>query len=73
MKKWHMQWTGKQMLLVGFLLVLYGFVIAFLMAIHVLKPSFLLAFTSYAGSLSGTILGVVGSILYVRERRKHDE
>lgn len=68
-----MKWTAKQLLVVGFLLVLLGFVLAFIMAIHIVKPSFLLAFISYIGSLSGTLLGVIGSILYVREYRKRNE
>lgn len=61
---------GRIIILAGFVLALLGVIVPFLMVMHVLKASFLLAFISYATSTAGLILGIVGAALYVRERRR---
>ncbi len=56
---------------IGFLLVLFGAVAPFLMVMKILPSTFFLNFLAYAASLSGLILGVVGSLMYIRKRRDH--
>lgn len=58
------------MMIVGFVLLVVGFAIPFLMILQVIELGFFLAFLSYAASLSGLILGFIGSVLYVREHRQ---
>ncbi|MGQ9491228.1 MAG: hypothetical protein ACUVR4_09735 [Anaerolineae bacterium] len=58
------------MMIVGFCLLVVGFIIPFLMIIQIIKPGFFLAFFSYAASLSGLFLGLIGAALYARERRQ---
>jgi len=57
-------------LFLGFLLVLAGAVLPFLMVIHLLKSTFFLNFFSYTASLVGIILGLIGSAMYVRLKKK---
>lgn len=58
------------MMIVGLCLLVVGFIIPFLMIIQIIKPGFFLAFLSYAASLSGLFLGLIGAALYARERRQ---
>jgi len=58
------------MMLIGFILMLFGIIIPFLMVIGEMEPGFLLLFLSYAASVSGLILGLIGTALYARERRQ---
>ncbi len=58
------------MMILGFGLLVVGFIIPFLMVIQIIRPGFLLAFLSYAASLSGLFLGLIGAALYARERRR---
>ena len=56
---------------IGFVLVLFGAVAPFLMVMKILPSTFFLNFLAYAASVTGLILGVVGSLMYVRGRRDH--
>jgi membrane associated rhomboid family serine protease len=58
------------LMVTGFILLLSGFFVPFLMMIKVLEPSFLLMFFGYTASVGGLIMGVVGSALFVRERQE---
>lgn len=58
------------MIVTGLVLVVVGFIIPFLMTIGVMQPGFLLAFLSYAASMAGLFLGLIGAALYARERRR---
>jgi hypothetical protein len=51
-----------KLLLGGFVLVTAGAGLPFLMVIRVLDLSFPLALLSYAASLSGLLLGIVGAV-----------
>jgi hypothetical protein len=55
--------------LIGFVLVLLGAVLPFLMVLQVLKSTFFLNFLSYGATVSGIFLGVIASTQYVREHR----
>jgi hypothetical protein len=58
---------------VGFLLVLAGMVLPLLITLHILTSTFFLNFLAYAMSVSGLILGFIGSAYYVAAHRKQDE
>jgi hypothetical protein len=53
-------------ILVGFFLVLLGLVLAWLLVLGILPSTFLLNFLSYAASVTGLFLGLVGAALHVR-------
>jgi hypothetical protein len=57
-------------ILIGFLLVLTGFVLPLLMVIKVVESTFFLNFFSYTASTVGFFLGIIGASMYARERRK---
>jgi hypothetical protein len=59
-----------KIILIGFALVVLGAVLPFLMVIHILKSTFFLNFFSYTASLVGLILGIIGSALYVKLKKK---
>lgn len=62
-----------KLVLIGFLLVLLGAVLPFLMVIRVLEASFLLSFISYGASVGGLFLGVIGAASYVGNvKRRRD-
>jgi hypothetical protein len=54
----------------GFILVLLGFLVPFLMVLHVIQTSFFLGFISYGASVTGLFLGLLGSVLYARMKRR---
>ncbi len=62
--------SPKTMILVGLALVLCGVIMPFLMVMHLIPTTFLLAFLAYAASMGGLILGLLGAALYARERRR---
>ena len=57
------------LILYGFLLLLFGFLLAFAMVVKVIEAGFLLSFISYGASLSGLILGLFGAASYARSKR----
>ena len=63
----------RRMIFIGFLMVLFGFVTPLLMVIKVLEASYLLGFLSYALSVAGLFMGVIGASQYVRVHRKPDD
>lgn len=58
------------LILIGFVLVVIGFALPFLMVLGILPSGFLLSVISYFASMGGLILGVFGAASYMRERRK---
>jgi len=57
------------LLIVGFLLVLFGAVAPFLIMIHVLESTFFLNFLSFAASIVGLFFGLLGATMFVRKRK----
>lgn len=57
---------------IGFILLVVGFVVPFLMTILIIEPSFLLGFLSYFSSLIGLVIGTIGAALHVRESQYED-
>jgi len=58
-----------KIIVIGFVLVLFGAVAPFLMVIQVVKSSLILNFLSYGASMVGLFLGLIGAALYVRINR----
>ena len=63
-------WQPRTFILVGFLLVLTGFVLPFLMMLHIVETTFFLSFVSWGATASGLFLGLIGSVRYVRAKKK---
>lgn len=59
-----------KIILIGFVLVVLGVVLPFLMVLHILESTFFLNFFSYGASLVGLFLGLIGSAYYVRLNKK---
>jgi hypothetical protein len=57
------------LILLGFFLLLFGWIMPLLMLMHVLPSTFFLNFFSYIVSLVGLVLGIVGVAFYVRLRK----
>jgi hypothetical protein len=57
---------------VGFVLVVLGVVIPFLMMIHVLESTFLLNFIAFISSVSGVFFGMLGAAMYRISRKSKD-
>ncbi len=59
----------KLLIVIGFFLVLFGFVAPFLIVLGVLKSTFALNFISYAASVGGLFMGIIGAAWYTRTYR----
>lgn len=56
-----------KIIVIGFFLVLLGFLVPMLMVLKVIQSSFLLSFLSHGASVSGLILGIIGAAMYTRK------
>ncbi len=61
---------SRNLMLIGFLLLLLGFVLPFLMLLHYIPSTFFLNFFAYGASMVGLLLGFIGIALYMRRNRK---
>jgi len=59
----------KRFIIIGFFLVLIGFVAPFLMVMDILESTFFLNFLSYAASLGGLLMGIIGAAWNFRINR----
>jgi hypothetical protein len=62
--------SARSTIIIGFLLVMLGFAIPFLMVMRVIEPGLFLSFFSFAASTIGLFLGVIGAAMYVRDHRR---
>ncbi|MBA3072724.1 MAG: hypothetical protein FP831_03945 [Anaerolineae bacterium] len=62
--------TPGRMILFGLFLMITGVVLPLLMVIKVLESTFFLNFFSYASSLIGMVLGIIGTVSYSRRSRQ---
>jgi len=62
----------RAIILIGFVLVLLGAVLPFLMVLRIIEPTFPLSFFSFGAGVAGLLLGVVGAAYYVRLHKKKD-
>ena len=58
-----------KLMVIGFVLLLIGVLLPFLMVLRLLEPSFPLSFLAYGCSLVGLVLGLFGAFQHVRLRR----
>lgn len=63
-------WTPRNIVLLGLVLVLLGAILPFLMVMGILESSFFLSFFSFASSVAGLFLGIIGASMYIRKNRK---
>jgi hypothetical protein len=61
---------GEYLIVFGFVLVLLGAILPFLMVMKILTSTFFLNFFSYTASVAGLFMGVAGVSFLVRYRRK---
>ncbi len=61
---------SRNLMLIGFVLLLLGFVLPFLMLLGYIPSTFFLNFFSYSASTLGLLLGFIGIALYMRRNRK---
>ena len=59
-----------KLLVVAFVLLLLGVLLPLLIVLGLLPSTFFLNFLAYVATFSGMILGLIGSVLYARIRRK---
>lgn len=59
-----------RLIFIAFGLLLFGWAVPFLMVMQILESSYFLSFLSWAASISGLLLGVIGAATYVRLRKK---
>lgn len=67
------QTSSLRLIIIGFILLVIGMVLPFLMIIRLLEPSFLLGFLSYFASLVGLIMGLCGVAWYVYSKRRDQD
>jgi hypothetical protein len=58
---------GFHYILLGFILVVLGAVIPFLMVLGILQLSFWLSILAYSASVIGLLIGVVGASVFAQE------
>jgi hypothetical protein len=63
---------GEYLILIGFVMVLLGAILPFLMVMQILTSTFFLNFFSYTVSVAGLFLGIAGCAFFVRHHRNKD-
>ncbi|WP_420643186.1 hypothetical protein [Candidatus Leptofilum sp.] len=58
---------------VGFILVLIGAVVPFVIVIQLVESTFFLNFVAFAASVIGIFLGVIGTAMHVGDSRRRRE
>jgi hypothetical protein len=64
--------SSKRLLLIAFLLMMFGIVMPFLMVIHVVESTFFLNFLSFGASMLGLFLGIIAVASGRVERGRRD-
>ncbi len=59
-----------RLIVLGFVLVMAGWILPFLMVIHWIPSTLFLNFFAYIASVLGLFLGIWGAALYAQSRRK---
>jgi len=65
-----MEANPKKIIIIGAVLVIFGFIAPFLMVMGVIQSTFFLNFLSYGASVVGVFLGFLGAAMYTRVRRE---
>jgi hypothetical protein len=56
--------NSRQLIVIGFVCVLIGVILPFLMVLQIITASFLLSFFSFGVSAFGVLLGMIGAGMY---------
>jgi len=64
---------GEYIILIGFVMVVAGAVLPFLMVMRILPSTIFLNFFSYGASVMGLFLGLIGCAYFVRYRRSKNK
>jgi hypothetical protein len=62
--------SARTLLILGFILVMLGFILPLLEVMRILESTFFLNFFAYAASISGVFLGVIGVAYYTAQHRR---
>ncbi len=65
-------WDPKYIIGLGFILVLLGALLPWLMVMQVIRSTLFLNFFSFIASVAGILLGIVGAAWYTRKGRDKD-
>ncbi len=64
------QLSPLRLMIIGFVLLVLGFVLPFSMLLQILPSTLLLNFLAYLSSLFGLVIGIVGLVLYSQARKR---
>jgi hypothetical protein len=62
-----------QMMIIGFVLLVIGFILPFVMVLRIIEPTLLLGFVSYLASFLGLVIGLIGVVMQGRIGHKDDD
>lgn len=65
--------SGKQIILLGFVMVLFGFIMPWLMVLGIVQSTILLGLFTYAISTAGLLLGVIGAAMLGLDKKAKSE
>ncbi len=65
--------TPYRLMWLGFVLLVIGVLLPFLMLLHLLESNLLSNFIAYLASFLGLVIGLVGVVLYAQTRRKDQD
>ncbi|MBM3151035.1 MAG: hypothetical protein FJZ96_02325 [Chloroflexi bacterium] len=66
-------WDPRAIMALGFVLVLLGAVLPFLIVMQAIESTIFLNFFAYTASFTGLMLGVVGAAFYVKNTKNKDK
>jgi hypothetical protein len=67
------RWNPIYILIIGGVLVLAGMILPLLMVMQIIRSTYALNFISYIASFIGLMAGIIGSALYVSNRRRKNK
>ena len=65
-----MQASPARLILLGFVLLMIGVCVPFLMLLKLLESTLFLSFLAYLSSVAGLVLGIAGAAMYSRDERQ---
>lgn len=60
----------RKLIFIGAVLLTIGWTVPMLMVLKIITPTFLLGFLSYAASLAGLVMGLIGIFTHFRPERR---
>jgi hypothetical protein len=74
MKETMNRFSPHQLMFFGFVLLLIGVILPFVMVLRLIEPTLLLNFIAYFSSLFGLLIGLSGVVLYgISRRQDHND